>query len=418
MEQSRMLTLPGEEKPHLILSGLAFPTRRQPFDDLDASDADEQSLGHLLGEMASEVGYPVAQCADLWLYSVQLYRRLLLQWPLHMIQLESRAAVRALADALRRAFAGHYRDSAVNRRRVLECCADAFPFIRPSFYDCGPSKAIRDIPFLKQGPWSFEETPFVLPPPWHNATYEELAQGTLLLRDPSNAWRLGFWRTAFRNADMLILHLVRDARESIQGLCDGWNYPFGFQTLTSNTNLSISGYTGTSMADAWKQRRLNFSIDRQLSRQLLQERRQMTLVEVCGHQWRVAHERILADSQELSLPRIPIHFSSLRHDPVSAYRKICAATSLVASPSGISYATSFNSRWVMATVPAHAASYERWMKSPYATAIRETADREEFATVAWQLGCLGTTTRGATHAFQRLDPARRLVCTVSVCASV
>src|ERR1700681_4577627 len=43
-EDGRLLTLPGEEKPHLILSGLAFPTRPERFDDLDAEDACRSSV--------------------------------------------------------------------------------------------------------------------------------------------------------------------------------------------------------------------------------------------------------------------------------------------------------------------------------------------------------------------------------------
>jgi hypothetical protein len=119
----------------------------------------------------------------------------------------------------------------------------------------------------------FEEPPFIIPPPWHNATAADIPQETLLLRDPSNAWRLRFWNAVFSTQEMVVLHLIRDARESIQGLCDGWNYSFGFQTLPSSAPLHIPGYTERSInpSVAWKQHRLNFSVDRQLSRKLLEK---------------------------------------------------------------------------------------------------------------------------------------------------
>lgn len=385
--EGRMLTLPGEEKPHLILSGLAFPAREQRFDNLEASDAHGPCLTRLLAEMTSEVGCPVVYCTDLDLYSIQLYRRLLLQWPLEMIALEQTAAIRALGDALRRAFGCRYCDSVGNRRRVLECCAECFPFIRASYYDCSPYKHIEDSRSLEHGVWSLEEPPFVLPPPWHNATAEELADGTLLLRDPSNAWRLGFWKAVFSIQEVLILHLIRDVRESIQGLCDGWNYPLGFQTLVSDVPLCIAGYTdGLICGDAdWKKYRLNFSADRRLSRQLLERRCPMTLVEVCGHQWREAHEQILADATELSLRRIPLQFSALRRDPIGVFKRICATAGFEVSRSGIAYAESFPSRWVMATVIGPMASHGRWRYSPYATEIRKIADRREFVEVTRRL---------------------------------
>jgi len=414
----RMLTLPGEEKPHLILSGLAFPTREQRFDNLEASDANSPFLTRLLAEMTSEVGHPVVHCTDLDLYSIQLYRRLLLQWPLHMMSLEQRAAIGALADALRGAFGGGYCDSVSNRRRVLECCAECFPFIRTSFYDCSPVKHIVDSRALEHGAWSLEETPFVLPPPWHNATAKELADGTLLLRDPSNAWRLGFWKAIFSTQEMLVLHLIRDVRESIQGLCDGWNYPFGFQTLATEAPIGIAGYTDHSIGGdaAWKQYRLNFSVDRRLSRQLLEERQAMTLVEVCGHQWREAHERILADADELSLRRIALQFSALRRDPIRVFNRICTTAGLEISRSGIAYAESFPSRWVMATVTAPEASHGRWRHSPYATEIRKIADQREFVEVTRRLMSSSISTSAVEDAFPVL-PTARSSWPVHVCAS-
>lgn len=375
----RILTLPGEEKPHLILAGLCFPMRPYLFDDLDGADAHQPAVCKLFAEMGSEVGYPMARCEDLKLYAMQLYRRLILQWPLHLSGLDPDAAIETLTDSLRRSFDDEYRDSAANRRQVLECCAECFPFIKRSFYDCSIVKREEDSAVLAGGAWSLEETPFVLPPPWNNATAEELASGTFLLRDPSNAWRLDFWKSAFSTQELLILHLMRDPKESIQGLCDGWNYPFGFQTLPSDSPLDIAGYSSGQIkaTSEWKRFRLNFSIDQQLGERLLLERRSMTLVEVCGHQWREAHLRILADVERFSLHRVGVSFSVLREDPLATFTRICRSANLELSRSGTAYAQRFPFRRVMATNLALHGSHSRWRRSPHAGEILSAANEPE-----------------------------------------
>jgi hypothetical protein len=384
----RLLTLPGEEKPHLILAGLGFPARHEYFDDLTETDAKEDLVSLLFDEIASEVGYPMARCNNLWLYATQLYRRLLLQWPSDLTKLKTEEAITLLARSLQLRFPEGYCDSLRNRRQVLAVCVRCFPFIRPSFYDCWRVRSTEDLTLLADGPWSIEETPFVLPPPWHNATPQEIDQGCLLLRDPSNAWRLGFWRSIFPKQRIDILHLIRDPRESVQGLCDGWNYPFGFQTMPSERALSIHGYTDTASLGGsdWKQCRLNFSIDTTLSRKLLDEHRAMTLVEICAHQWRRAHESILTEAQRFGFHRTVVNFAALRETTERTFRGICAALDLDSSQSGLDYARSFPERWIMATAPALRAGHERWKTSGFATEIRAVASSGYFDEVALDLG--------------------------------
>jgi len=423
--EGRLLTLPGEEKPHLILSGLAFPTRPERFDDLNVEDAGGSSVGSLLSELSSEIGYPVSHCNDWRLYSLQLYRRLLLQWPLEMVELCQEPAIRSIADALQRAFPVGYYDTPANRRWALACCARCFPFIRSSFYDRSPLRDVRDVHLLDQGAWSFEEPPFVFPPPWHNATEAELERGTLLLRDPSNAWRLPFWRAVFSSQDIRILHLVRDVAESLQGLCDGWNYRYGFQTIPSDVPLRIPGYTDdcTGSDVAWKQHRLNFSIDRQLSDRLLTDGMPLSLVVVCGHQWRGAHERILRDSEVLCLPRVQTRFSDLREEPLESFEDVCTALNLEVSRSGVDYAGTFSSRWVMTTVGAYEASHERWRQSQYATEINRVAESHEFVELVRRLG-LYRRPAGATAIAARVPligreaATPRYLAVTSVCENV
>jgi len=385
---SRLLTLPGEEKPHLILAGLAFPTREERFDDLNEADAKKSPVSKLLLEMESEIGHPIPYCDNLQLYATQLYRRLLLQWPKDLAELEIKDAIRRLAQALRISFPQGYRDSEDNRRQVLNACARCFPFIRPSFYDCGRVRVDADTTLLANGSWSIEETPFIMPPPWHNATIQDLERGSLLLRDPSNAWRFSFWQAVFPRQRTEVLHLVRDPRESVQGLCDGWNYPFGFQTMPSDSALAIHGYTDHSGLGGieWKRHRLNFSICRTLSRKLLEEHQQMSLVQVCAHQWKDAHESILAEVERLKLPRAVVNFADLRKATEKTFNIICAAIRLEKSHSGVAYAKSFHDRWVMATTLAKRVSHERWKNSPFSEEIRALVSSCFFDDVSVKLG--------------------------------
>lgn len=367
----RLLALPGEEKPHLVLAGLAFPSRADRFDDLTAVDAQEVAVARLSTEMRSEVGYPIKRCDDLHVYAAQLYRRLLLQWPIPMADLEMENAISKLAQALRMRFPLGYADSVPNRRQVLAACISCFPFITPSFYDCWPARISDDALLLSGCWWSIEETPFVLPPPWQNVTCDDLEKGCLLLRDPSNAWRLPFWRTVFPVQSIAILHLVRDPRESVQGLCDGWNYPFGFQTISSQKALVIPGYNDSVDfgANGWKRHCLNFSIDKTLSRALLDEHRTLSLVQICAHQWMEAHARIISDVEELSLPRSVVHFAKLRRKADETFHKVCEIACLEHSSSGLAYARSVPDHWVMTTSIRGSTSHERWQVSPFATEI-------------------------------------------------
>jgi hypothetical protein len=304
-----------------------------------------------------------------------------------MVMLSQDAATEAISKSLQRAFPEGYEDSPVNRRLAMGCCKVCFPFIRLSFYDRSPSRDERDADLLSGGAWSFEEPPFVFPPPWHNANAVELERGALLLRDPSNAWRLPFWKAVFATKSMAILHLVRDVPESLQGLCDGWNYRYGFQTIPSEGPLRIPGYSDRcGERDGWKRHRLNFSVDRHLSERLLVDDTPLSLVEVCARQWRGAHEQILRDSEALGLGRATVYFSHLRREPLGGLAAICAALGLELSRSAEEYARSFSSRWVMATVETSGLSHERWRHSQHATEILRVAKRSEFVDLVRALG--------------------------------
>jgi hypothetical protein len=384
----RLLTLPGEEKPYLILVGLGFPARDQLFDDLTESDAKGERISQLFSEVASDIGWPMVYTNRLDLYAIQLYRRLLLQWPADLMKLEMRRAITDLGRSLQNAFPSGYRDNLDNRRRVLDACIRCFPFIRSSFYDCSANRNAKDLTLWVNGPWSIEEAPFVLPPPWHNATPEELEQGCLLLRDPSNAWRLPFWQATFPTQPIEILHLVRDPRESVQGLCDGWNYPFGFQSIVRQRSVNIVGYTDILKirGNRWTQQCLNFSIDKSLSQILQDQCRNISLVDVCAHQWRQAHATILMAADTLGLSRCVVDFGALRESTEEVFRKICREIRLECSQSGLECARSFAERLIMATNPRNGSRSTRWKNSFFTSEIEALVAGEYFDDVCEKLG--------------------------------
>jgi len=385
----RLLSLPGEEKPHLVLAGFAYPSRDEQFDDLNELDAKSINVSTLFNEIRSEIGYPMEYCGNLELYAIQLYRRLLLQWPIDLALIDINESIVRLTKALQVTFPNGYFNSLENRRKVLKVCLSCFSFIHPSFYDCRYYDAKEDLAaHLSDGCWSFEETPFVLPPPWQNATAADLEKGCLLLRDPSNAWRLPFWRAVFQRQEFEILHLVRDPRESIQGLCDGWNYPFGFQTMPSNSSLDIKGYTDNLCEGdfEWKLNRLNFSICKDLKKKLFDEKEMLSLVQVCAFQWKDAHDSIIKVCKSLKLsPRI-IYFSDLRGNTEKTFKNICDSFKLEYSKSGISFAQSFNDHWVMVTPLAKLYGYNRWKTSSFSNEIIELFFSGYFDEVNIKLG--------------------------------
>ncbi len=393
----RLLSMPGEEKPHLILAGLAFPTTIAKSDDLSELDATYSGVSQLMADMSTEFGNPVPHCTNLGFYAVQLYRRLLMQWPQDLVKIDLDCAIRRLQNNLGLSFPHGYRDSPTARRMVLDSCIQCFPFIRKSFYDCCAVRSEADRKLLAGNLWSIEETPFILPPPWRIPSKLDLKRAYLLLRDPSNAFRIPFWRAVFPNSEVKIIHLVRDARESIQGLCDGWRYPFGFQTLFNEKDVIILNYSDSANTynNGWRLSRLNFSIDQTLETMLTEERAGMTLVEVCAHQWRAAHTSIISASSKLLIPRTVINFADLRDHPEATFNYICEGLQIKTSHSGSVFARAFNHRQIMSSSIGKSGNCRRWTNSQFSGEISSDIITRYLSNTSHRLG-LGKLAKSTT----------------------
>jgi hypothetical protein len=163
------------------------------------------------------------------------------------------------------------------------------PAVNPYYYDLDESLIRRFHPdvAIPQGPPGsilIEEPPFVTIGPWHIAK-ADLAQRPLVIKTPSNAYRLPFLRRLFPNARFRLLHLVRNPAAAVNSLLDGWLYR-GFHAHHMPGRLRIAGYSECgpgAECDWWK-----FDLPPRW-----QEWTGRSIEEVCAFQWRSAHQSIL-----------------------------------------------------------------------------------------------------------------------------
>lgn len=245
-------------------------------------------LGPALG---ADCGRPTDRLDDdaaIDAFAAEIAARLVLQWPELPVRGDDvRADVRAvLADRWASDWApGHFADAQAFYARLFPTFATRWPGFHAAAYDLDRSKiAGASGPFLPVAP--VEEPPFVLPLPWRHATPAELASTPLVIKTPSNVYRLGWLRRAFPAARVRVLHLTRNAAASINGLYDGWRFA-GFHSHDVG-GLRIGGYSDVVPGgERW------WKFDRPPGWRAWT---QAPLEEVCATQWVSAHRAVLADA--------------------------------------------------------------------------------------------------------------------------
>lgn len=243
-----LLHLRAEINPFLRLAGYGWP-------ELPESDAlsrpDEGDADLFAAELAYDIGQRAAEQAD---FALDLDWRLAVQWPGRL----PRAVVTG--------------DHVENLRRLG---------LDPAWYD---------LPWGGTGPAGppgelvLEEPPFVAIRPWRRATAQQMRSLPLVVKTPSNAYRLPLYRALFPQARIRAIHLTRNPAGAINGLYDGWRF-HGFHSHRVPEPMAIAGYTDHRPLDRhwWKY-------------DLPPGWRGYTsapLPEVCAFQWRSAHEAIL-----------------------------------------------------------------------------------------------------------------------------
>ncbi len=258
----------------------------------DAPDSDalpeEAPIPPGLGPMlAWDVGRPKWTLhgeAERFAFSCEIAVRLSLQWP--ALSFSASAVDRDVAAVLRDLEReegwppGAFVDAQTFHARLLARLRVHWPEIHPAAYDLDRRLVDAHCP----GPWPdpfvpvavIEEPPFVCIVPWAPADEDTLATHPLVVKTPSNAYRMGWLRRLFHRADVRLLHLTRNVAASVNGLVDGWRH-VGFHSHEVG-GLRIAGYSELAPAgDRW------WKFDRPPGWEAWTS---ASLPEVCAMQWR------------------------------------------------------------------------------------------------------------------------------------
>lgn len=256
-------------------------------DHVPADTPVPEGLGRALG---ADCGRPTDRLdgdAAVEGFAAEVAARLVLQWPeLPVVGAVVRDDVRAvLAERWAAAWApGHFADAQDFYGRLFRRFGDRWPRFDAAAYDLDRSRVPpRGAPLVPDAP--VEEPPFVLTLPWQHATEAELAATPLVVKTPSNVYRLGWLRRLFPRARLRVLHLTRNPAASINGLYDGWRFA-GFHSHDVG-GLRIAGYSDVVPGgDRW------WKFDRPPG---WRRWTAAPLEEVCAFQWVSAHRAVLAD---------------------------------------------------------------------------------------------------------------------------
>lgn len=278
----RLLHLRAEVNPFFVLAGLSHPESATGSDALGAEALALPEVPLLRRLVRADIGRPVSHLPDEAAhrrYALDLAIRLDMQWP--GLAIEPARVDRALHVALARARReagwepGEVRDARLLHALLfVELRAAGHP-VDPYAYDLDRAVVEALFPELRFGDFRpaaplVEEPPFVAVSPWEPASEEALATTPVVIKTPSNVWRLPFWEGLFPGARLRLLHLTRNVAAAVNGLWDGWNYP-GFHSHFVGGEL---GWWKFDLPPGWEG-----WID-------------VPLVQRCAWQWRGAHMQI------------------------------------------------------------------------------------------------------------------------------
>jgi hypothetical protein len=369
-----LMHLRAELNPFLRLVGLCFPQ----CGDSDALDEDHWrslpgGLRDVLDrELALDAGRPSDAIVDEDEFILDAAWRFATQWPDLELDLDAWVATARHVLARLRDGEGGCFDAVRFQLEMLRALRWTGHPVSPWHYDLVRSLVRREFPDVAEdcapGGTLVEEPPFVLPRPWQRADRHDVETRALVIKTPSNAYRLRFLRALFPSAQVRVIHLVRNPAAAINGLIDGWRHR-GFHAHRLAEPLQIAGYGEERPGDRawWK-----FDLPpgwRRLARS--------TLPEVCAFQWRSAHQAILADLEQGEVDARRIRFEDLTGDP--ATRAACLAG--LCEWLGVPFeGPLFDAAWsgiapVMATERPRPG---RWLAR--ASEVRAALDREVYAT--------------------------------------
>ncbi len=317
-----LLHLRAEFNPFLRLVGLGFPESGSGCDALDerhVRDLDPRARQVLDHELAMDAGVPSELVDDDERFVLDAAWRFAIQWP--GVNFDVATWVRTARQVLeltRRKYrwaAGELRDPARFQLELLNRLGGFEPDLSPWYYDL-PEALLRGHPPAPRGAPGdvvVEEPPFVLSQAWRRAEDRDVAHKALVIKTPSNAYRMGFLRALFPNARVQVLHLTRNPAASVNGLFDGWRHRC-FHSHRMAAPLGIRGY-----ADAFPAERRWWKFDLPPG---WTDYTNAPLLDVCAYQWRSAHRAILADAAGSGADYLRIRFEDLTRDPQARVRAV------------------------------------------------------------------------------------------------
>lgn len=316
----------AEINPFLVIAGLTWPESGTGSDRLRAADASAAQRALLDLEMSQDIGRRAEGTVDRDAFAWALTWRLCAQWPTEDFDLDRvRGWVDQASDAARDEGVGPTGatfDVHAFHLPFLQQVRAAHPIVNPYAYDLDPARVAAAFPGLARvegapSPVLIEEPPFVPIRPWRLSDEAALSARPLMIKTPSNVYRLDFLRSLFPGARLRVLHLVRAPAASINGLYDGWRHA-GFHAHHMATPLNIAGYTDHRPADArwWK-----FDLPPGW-----QDWTEAPLEQVCAFQWTSAHQATLDFlDQNPDIDRLQVRFEDVVGSPA---RRLAAFQSL------------------------------------------------------------------------------------------
>jgi hypothetical protein len=318
----------GEITPFLNLAGLGAGESGYDSDYLPAEAAgggNRAKLAILERELARDLGInrPVDLCEPevLARFRADLHWRLTCQWPDVAIEADFLAA--ALDQTMAELVQNHgwppgaFPDPQLFHVLLLARLRARYPRINPWYYDLAPALIHRHCPEARIDPAPpsglvLEEPPFVTITPTRPVTAEILAGQPLVIKTPGNAYRLPFLRALFPTARFRILRLVRHPAGAINGLVDGWLY-HGFFAQHLPGRLRIRGYS--DRFPGWGKSWWKYDLPPGWP-----EWAERSLVEVCGFQWRSAHQATLDFLEESGVEHLRVRFEAALGNPAERQR--------------------------------------------------------------------------------------------------
>lgn len=326
---SKFLHFPGEINPFLRLAGLSWPDSGSTSDRLVPEMCNDEAIGRLQAYFALEVGAPAATSEgnsrgnD---FDESLYRRLCLQWPLEVFTPEEVSAARATAAAAVEHILGRKCNWAIDLQLFhalfLKSIRVDHLAVNPYYYDLDRALIKNlfpelDVPVGPPSPIVIEEPPFILTRPWRQWQPVDLAERILVIKTPSNAYRLELWRALFPSARFRVLHLTRNPAASINGIYDGWHH-WGFHSHYVGAELRIPGYSELQSPDRgwWK-----FDLPPEW-----QNYKSAALEQICAFQWSSAQTSILEFVRRANVDYQRIRFENIlsgNESRLRVYQDLC-----------------------------------------------------------------------------------------------